>query len=55
MKNRAKNVLILLLAALVMWVAITTIIQRAACKSMSETELFLRIPKSFLCNFKVCN
>jgi hypothetical protein len=45
----------LLIAALIMWISISTFIQRVKCPKMTETELFLRIPQSFLANWQLCN
>jgi len=43
-----------ILAALFLWVAISGIIQRFKCPSLSETEIFLHIPKSFICDWHNC-
>jgi hypothetical protein len=37
-----------------LWIAITSTIQRFKCVKMSETELFLGIPNSFMLDFKIC-
>lgn len=42
----------LLFLAAVIWVAVSTGIQRFKRPELSETELFLRIPKSFICDWK---
>ena len=34
--------------------ALTTIVQRYKCVELSETELFLRIPKSYVWDFIEC-
>jgi len=40
-----------MIVALLFWVAISTTIQAFKCPDMTRTELFLRIPKSFICNW----
>lgn len=45
---------IILISALV-WISISTMVQAFLCPKMSQTELFLRIPKSFVCNWDNCN
>lgn len=35
-----------------LWIALTCTIQRFICPSMTETELFLNIPQSIVCNWK---
>lgn len=43
----------IMIAAL--WIALTSIIQRAICPSFTETEIFIRIPNSFIGDFKRCD
>lgn len=43
-----------LLAILFFWVAVSNIIQAFKCVKMSQTELFLHIPKSFIGNWDNC-
>jgi hypothetical protein len=43
------------LVAVLLWVAVSGFIQRFKCPSMTETELFLHIPKSVVCDWKHCN
>jgi len=45
---------IVLFVLSVMWISITTLTQRFKCSKMTETELFLHIPKSFIMDFKNC-
>ena len=33
------------------WVLTVSIIQRFKCPELTETELFLRMPNSFICDF----
>ena len=37
-----------------LWIALTSIVQRVMCPSFTETEIFIRIPKSFIGDFKCC-
>ena len=37
-----------------LWANISTLIQAFKCPKMTQTELFNRIPKSFVGNFKTC-
>lgn len=54
-KDNIGNALYFMLVAVFLWVAISSTIQRFKCTKMSETELFLHIPKSFVCNWQHCN
>jgi hypothetical protein len=38
-----------------LWISISTSIQRFKCVKLTQTELFLMIPDSFVCNFKNCD
>ena len=44
-----------MLVAVFMWVAISSTIQRFKCTKLTETEIFIRIPKSFVCDWVNCN
>jgi len=37
------------------WISITISIQRFKCVKLTQTELFLMIPDTFICNFQNCN
>ena len=50
MKKIIKSILVLLF----IWMAITTIIQRFKCQKLTETELFIRIPNSFILDWNEC-
>lgn len=54
MKLRFRNYLITLFTVFAMWIAITSMIQRFNCIKMTETEIFIHIPQSFIFNFKNC-
>ena len=52
-KNTKKYITIyVILVSLLLWTTITTVIVRFKNPKLTETELFLRIPKSFILNFK---
>lgn len=54
-KRTEGHLLYTLLVAVLLWVAISTMIQAFKCPELSQTELFLRIPKSFICAWEHCN
>jgi len=54
-KDYASNALYTVLVAVLLWVAISNMIQAFKCTSMTQTQLFLHIPKSFVCDWKHCN
>ncbi len=54
-KDNISNALYFVLVAVFLWVAISNIIQAFKCPKMSQTELFLHIPKSFVCDWQHCN
>ncbi len=49
------NALYFVLVAVFLWVSISNTIQAFKCPKMSQTELFLNIPKSFVCDWQHCN
>ena len=52
--KRAKKIAQSALIAVLLWIAISSAIQRFACAKMTATEVFLRIPKSFVCDWEKC-
>jgi hypothetical protein len=54
-KENAAIVVYAMLVAVFMWVAISSTIQRFKCVKLTETEIFIRIPKSFVCDWANCN
>ena len=44
--------LYVLLILVITWVSITNLIQAFKCPKMTQTELFLHIPKSAVCDWK---
>lgn len=44
----------LIMLGSVLWVGISSVIQRFKCPAMTETQLFLHIPKSFICEWEYC-
>ena len=54
-KDNINNALYFVLAAVLLWVSISSIIQAFKCPEMSQTELFIHIPNSFVCDWQHCN
>ena len=54
-KENAAIVVYAMLVAVFMWVGISSTIQRFKCAKLTETEIFIRIPKSFVCDWANCN
>jgi len=54
-KENVAIVVYAMVVALFMWVAISSTIQRFKCAKLTETEIFIRIPKSFVCDWANCN
>jgi membrane protein involved in colicin uptake len=54
-KNNISNALYFVLVAVFLWAAISTMTQAFKCPEMSQTELFIHIPKSFVCDWQHCN
>lgn len=54
-QRTAGHLLYTLLTAVLLWVAVSTMIQAFKCPEMSQTELFLHIPKSFICAWVHCS
>lgn len=50
----AKVVLSVLVIAVIVNAGVTSTVQRFACPSMTETQVFLNLPNSFLWKFKHC-
>lgn len=54
-KDKISNALYFVLVAVFSWVSISNTIQSFKCTKMTQTELFIHIPKSFVCDWKHCN
>ena len=54
MKKYVKRTTIIriILVLLLLWIGVTSIIARFKNPKLTETELFLRIPKSFILNYE---
>ena len=50
--NKISNVIWFILVLLLLWMIITSTIVRFKNPKLTETELLLRIPKSFILDFK---
>ena len=53
-KNDLQSFLYMIFAAIFLWMALTSAIQRFKCDSLTETQLLKRIPYSFVLDFKNC-
>ena len=54
LKKDLKDLMLLILLIASIWVSVTSIIQRFKCPNLSETELFVRIPKNFAMSWETC-
>lgn len=54
-KENIVNTLYFVLISVFLWVGISSIIQSFKCPKMTQTELFIHIPKSFVCDWQYCN
>lgn len=54
MKKNTKNYIAIyvILVFLLLWTTVTTVIARFKNPELTETELFLRIPKSFILDYE---
>lgn len=50
--SKITNIIWLILVLLLLWIAVTSIIDRFKNPKLTETEILLRIPKSFILDFK---
>lgn len=50
--NKIINVIWFILVLLLLWIVVTSAIARFRNPELTETELFLRIPQSFILDFK---
>lgn len=50
-----KEVLYIIFASLCIWISITSAIQGFKCDSMTQEQLFKRIPHSIVCDFISCD
>lgn len=54
LKEELKPLFKIVVTLVTLWLVITSGIQRFRCPEMTETQLFKRIPKTVLCDFKDC-
>lgn len=55
MKKYISDALHLAALVLLLWVVISNITQAIKCPKMSQTELLMHIPKSFVRDYQHCN
>ena len=53
--NKIITIVWFILVLLLLWIGVTSTIAAFKNPKLTETELFLRIPKSFILNFKQLN
>ena len=53
-KLKARAIYLIIMIPLFSWVSISTVIQMVKCPKMTQTELFMHIPNSFVCEWKQC-
>lgn len=53
--NYLGKVLYYLLIIFMLWIVFSSMIQRFKCPNMTETEIFLHIPKSVICDWEKCD
>lgn len=53
-REKAVTMLAAVLIAALLWVSISSSIQAFMCPKLTKTELLLRIPKSFVCDWENC-
>ena len=46
-----KKTMVTIYILVILWISISTVIQRFKTPELTETELLLRIPKSFICDW----
>jgi hypothetical protein len=54
-KDYTIKILYGILVSLFLWMSVTSTIQAFKCSGMTQTQLFLHIPKSFVCDWNNCN
>jgi len=47
----ARKTMVTIYIFVILWISISTVIQRFKTPELTETELLLRIPKSFICDW----
>lgn len=52
--EKIKEIIAFIVIAINLWIACSGIIQAFKCTKMTQTELFLNIPNSFICDWKEC-
>ena len=55
MKKRIESLIQIVVVISALWCFGTTVTQAYKCNEMSQTELFLHIPRSFILDFNNCN
>jgi hypothetical protein len=53
-KDYTSNALYTVLVAVLLWMAVSSLIQAFKCTNITQTQLFLHILKSFVCDWQHC-
>ena len=53
-KSFAFDFLLIVLIIATVWGSVSTAVQAVKCPHLTQTELFLKIPNSFICNWENC-
>ena len=53
-KENIRDWILILVLFAIIWIGMSTFIQRFICPAMTETQLLLHIPKSFICDWRHC-
>ena len=54
-KKNIGNIYYYVFVAVCLWGLISSFIQMFMCPEMTQTEIILQIPKSFMCDWVYCN
>jgi hypothetical protein len=54
-KEKTGNARYIVLISVFLWMAISNAIQAFKCPKMSQTELLIHMPKSFVCDWQHCS
>lgn len=50
--NKIQDVIGIAIIIALLWIFISSSVQRFKCTDMTETQLFLHIPKAFICDWE---
>ena len=53
-KSKSQKIILYLITIVLLWIVVTNFIQAIKCTKMTQIQLFLHLPKSFMLNFESC-